>query len=443
MKRKLATISQKLGPNLNKIIGNLAWLFTDRILRMVLSLLVGVWVARYLGAEKFGIYNYSIAYVALLSTVATLGLDQIVVRDVVREPFNKDKILGTAFALRLLGGIATVFIAVATIAVLRPGDTLTQELVAVIACGTIFQSFDVIDFWFQSQVQSKYVVWAKNAALIASSLIKVLLIQVNASLIWFAWIYSAELAIGALGLVVVYRSTDHSRKTWRYNFDLAGRLLKDSWTLILSGFVIMIYMRIDQIMIGQMIGSEAVGVYSVAVKVSELWYFVPIAVSSSVYPAIIEAKKISEDLYYKRLQKLFTLMTLLAYAVAIIVSLSSEQIVKLLFGDDYAGAGSILVIHIWTGVFVSIGLVRNLWTTTEGLMSFAFASTAIGAGINVVLNIFLIKTYGGIGSAVATVISQAFASYIASCFFPRTRRIFIAQTKALFMPNLITFRNIK
>jgi PST family polysaccharide transporter len=144
---------------------------------------------------------------------------------------------------------------------------------------------------------------------------------------------------------------------------------------------------------------------------------VPIAITNSAYPSIVEAKGVSECLYYGRIQKLFNLMSVFSYAVAILVTLMSSQIVTVLFGKDYAEAGLILTIHIWTGLFVSSGLVISLWTTTEGLMSLAFAATATGAVINVVLNLFLIRTYGGIGAAISTVIAQLFASYGAYALF--------------------------
>lgn len=149
---------------LQKILANTGWLFVDKILRMGVGLLVGVWVARYLGPEQFGLYNYALSFVALFSAFATLGLDGIVVRDIVRDPSYKNEILGTAFILKLLGGISTLILAVGAVSLLRPHDNLTRWLVGIIAAGTIFQAFDVIDFWFQSQVQSKYTVYAKNVA---------------------------------------------------------------------------------------------------------------------------------------------------------------------------------------------------------------------------------------------------------------------------------------
>lgn len=431
----MSTLLNKLSHNSRQIISNTAWLFVDRIFRMGFSLFVGVWAARYLGVEAFGQFNYAIAFVALLGAFATLGLDQILIRDLVREPAHRELLLGTAFALKLVGGTIALCVAIGSIVILRPHDSLMHWLVLIIAISMVFQSFDVIDFWFQSQVESKYSVWSKNLSFIFSNLGKIVFIQLKLPLIFFAWIYSAEFIMSALGLMIAYRVRGYLFTAWRYSFPLALRLLKDSWTLILSSFVIAIYMRIDQIMLGQMVGNEAVGVYSVAVKIAELWYFVPVAILSSVYPSIVEAKQISEKLYNQRLQKIMNLLTFLSYITALVISLSSSSAIEFLYGKEYVGASPILIIYVWASVFVSVGLVRSCWTTTEGLMQFAFLSAAIGAVINILLNTVLIKTYGGMGAAIATVISQAFASYLSSAVFPATRKIFIIQTRSLLFPN--------
>jgi PST family polysaccharide transporter len=160
---KLNAVSQRLGPGLRQVLGNLAWLLTDQILQMALGLLVGVWVARYLGPEQFGILNYAIAFVSLFSSVATMGLGTLVVRDIARNPDCKEETLGTAFAIQFVGGIITLLLTVTVISVLNPNDSLTRWLVGIIAAGTIFQSFETINFWFQSQVQSKYTIVAKNS----------------------------------------------------------------------------------------------------------------------------------------------------------------------------------------------------------------------------------------------------------------------------------------
>jgi O-antigen/teichoic acid export membrane protein len=437
MFRPLAALSQKVSPDLRKIMGNAAWLFSDRIFRMGLSVLVGAWVARYLGTGDFGAYNYGLAFVSLFGAFATLGLEQIVIRDIVKLPMERYDILGTALLLRIGGGLLTLVAAAIGIMGVRPGQEGTHWLVIVLAISLVFQAFDVIDFWFRSQVQSKYAIWAKNLAFVVSNLIKVGLIQMKASVIWFAWIYTAEFAFAAIAMVAIYQFTGPSLLAWRWRWDWAKRLLGDSWTLILSSFVINIYMRIDQIMLGQMVSDEAVGIYSVAVRVSELWYFVPMAVSTSVYPSIVAAKELGEAVYYGRLQKILDLMAVMSYGAALFFSVASGLIIQVLFGAEYQGAAAILVVHVWAGVFVSLGVIRSLWTTTEGLMQFAFITTAIGALINVGLNFLLIPRYGGVGAAIATVVSQAFAGYVTGAFFSETRRIFALQTRALLTPNIL------
>jgi PST family polysaccharide transporter len=440
---KFATATQRLSPNLRKILGNTSWLFADKMLRMGISLFVGVWVARFLGPEQFGLYNYAIAFVALFNTFARLGLDQIVIRNIVRDPSRKDEMLGTAFGLKLAGGLLAVGFAVIAMLLSRPESSLTQLLVAIVAMGMVFQSFDVIDFWFQSQVESKHVVIAKNTAFVLNNLGKLILIQLQASVVWFTVMYAAEFIMGAIGLVLVYRNRGNLLQAWRFCRKTAISLLKDSWTLIISGFVIMIYMKIDQIMLGQMIGNEAVGIYSVAVKLSELWYFVPMAIVHSVFPSVVEARQTNENLYYQRIQKLLNALVFMSYIVAVFVSIVGPYAISTLFGQEFAEAGPILVVHVWAGVFVSIGLVRSMWTTTENLMHFALVSTSTGAVINIILNSLLIRDYAGMGAAIATVISQAFACYIANSFFAKPRKMFLLQTKALFTPNPMILFDIK
>ncbi|MDV2995583.1 MAG: hypothetical protein N4J56_005237 [Chroococcidiopsis sp. SAG 2025] len=314
MFKPIETISQRLNPQLRKVAVNTGWLFADRLRRMGVGLLVGVWVARYLGTQQFGLLNYATAFVALLTPFATLGLDNIVVREIVRNSSHKDEILGTTFFLKFLGGFVLVGLALISISLLRSGDRLTYWVVSVLSAGVIFQAFDTIDLQFQVQVQSKYTVIAKNLAFIIITFVKVILIQINASLIAFAWVVLLESGLGAIALAINYRMQGYSFWAWRWSLTRAIALLKESWALMLSGLSIMIYMRIDQIMLGQTSGDRAVGLYSAATRISELWYFIPTAICSSGFPTIIEAKGISESLYYQRIKQLLRLMVFLYYS---------------------------------------------------------------------------------------------------------------------------------
>lgn len=426
---------------LQSILGNTGWLFADKILRMGVGLLVGVWVARYLGPEQFGTYNYALAFVALFSAFATLGLDNIVVRDIVHNPSIKDEILGTAFALKLFGGVFTLLLTVGTISFLRPDDSLTIWLVGIIAAGAIFQAFDTIDIWFQSQVLSKYTVYAKNFAFLIITFVKIVLILLNAPLIAFAWAGFLEVVVGSVGLVIVYRINGYSFNAWSVNLSHANKLLKDSWPLIFSGIAIMIYVKIDQIMLGEMIGNEAVGIYSAATRISEVWYFIPMAIASSVTPSIIETKKNDETLYYGRLQKTFDIMVVLAYSIAIPMTFLSKPLVSILYGSNFNEAGTILAIHIWAAVFVFLGVSRSIWIIIEGFTKIALIGTTLGAILNIVLNFYLIPKYGATGAAIATVISYGFSDYLLFILVPNFRNIGYLMTKALMLHFLISRKN--
>jgi len=293
---------------------NTGWLFFEKILRMAIAFCVGVYVARYLGPGNYGLLNYSISFTMLFSAITTLGLDNIVIRELVRDEKKRDELLGTTFILKIAGSI--LLLGILTLAIrFTQNDNFTNLLIFIIAAGTIFQSFNVIDFYFRSRVLSKYTVYAQTVSGISSAIIKILFIYFRMGLIYFAAVILIESMLLAIGLIAVYTRQKLSVFNWKVRFDLAKRLLRDSWPLILSGVTISIYMRIDQVMIKGMLNSEAVGNYAVAVRLSEVWYFIPMAITNSLFPAIISAKKVSEKLYYGRLQKLYDLMVWLAIAI--------------------------------------------------------------------------------------------------------------------------------
>jgi PST family polysaccharide transporter len=280
-------------------------------------------------------------------------------------------------------------------------------------------------------VQSKYVVYSKNAAYILVNIAKVILIKMDAPLIGFVITAFAEIAIGSIGLAVAYRSARQSFKLWHGSIQLAKKLLRESWPNILAGFSIGIYMRVDQLMLGSMIGDEAVGTYSVGVRLAELWYFFPLAISSSINPRIIQAKQEGEVPYYDRIQRALNFLVAIAYIVAIGLTLFSKNIIDLLYGSKYAAASDTLSIYVWAGIFVSMGLVRALWITIEGFLKFGFITTLLGALINIILNLFLIPRYSSTGAAIATVISYSISDYLVLFLYPPSRKIAFAMTKAL------------
>ena len=427
--QKVSLLKGRTG--LHKILANISWLFADRILRMGFGLVVGIWVARYLGVQQFGLLNYAIAFVAIFNPLANLGLDVVVVRRLVADPTQQQSILGTSFWMRFVAGWLTWLAIIIGIYLLRHDDAMTIVTVTILGAANIFQSFDTIDLWFQSQVRSKYSVLAKNAAFIATTSIRVVMVLSHAPLVAFVVAILLEAVLGAVGLLIVYKQQGYLVKLWQWSRSLAQDLLRESLPLILSGLTIMIYMRIDQIMLGQMIGDKAVGVYSAATRISEVWYFIPMTVSSSVMPSIFNAKEISEELYYQRIGGLNRGLTWLAIAVAIVMTFVSKPLIVMLFGNSYIESGTILAVHIWASVFVFSGVATSGWFIAENLSYLSLYRTLSGAIVNILLNIFLIPIYGGLGAAIATVIAQAVASFISNGVNPKTRKLFKVQIKSL------------
>ena len=423
-------------PVLQAVLGNSTWLLADKVVRLGVGLLVGIWVVRYLGPTQLGLLNYAGAFAGLFGAFATLGLDRMVVQELVRDPAREAQILGSAFALKVAGAVLGIAVTMLAIFHMRGGDTQMHWLVGICAAGFIFQSLNVVDFFFQAKVQAKYAVFAANVAFSLTTLVKIALLLGSAPLIAFAWTGLGEAALTAVFLAVAYRAKRHSRQGWRYSWPVARGLLKQSWPLILSSIAIVTYMRIDQVMIGEMLGDAEVGLFSAAVKISELWYWIPAAVVSSVVPAVIRSKKLSEARYYERLQTFFTVLVWASIAVALVVTLERERIVSLLYGAPYAASADVLAIHIWGGVFAALAAASGIWFTVENLQLYSFYRTLTGAVVNVALNLVLIPRYGINGAAFATVVSQCCASFLFDLSNPRTRRIFWMKLRA-FSPGSI------
>ena len=402
---------------------------------MVVALFVGVYVARYLGPERFGLLSYAGSFVGLFTALATLGLDGIMVRELVKTPDRRDELLGTAFWLKASGAVL-MWIGIAAAIPFSNNDTQTNILIVIIAFAVIFQAFNVIDFNYQAEVKSKFVVYVHLVQLVVSSIIKLIFIWISAPLVWFACVFLFDAVVHSVGLTVMYLKNSGKVCYRKWRWETAKELLRDSWPLILSGMVISIYMKIDQVMIKEMLGAEQVGHYAVAVRLSEAWYFVPMAITSSVFPAIINAKKQSEVFYYQRLQKLYDLMVWLAVAIALPTTFLAPWVIRVLYGDAFLPAAGVLSIHIWAGVFVFLGVANGRWIIAENLQYIATIRSTAGAMVNIALNIMVIPKYGINGAAIATFCSVFVASHIIFLFINRARMVFIMQSKSFLRPIL-------
>lgn len=409
---------------------NTFWYTLEQGLRVLSSIFVGVLVARYLGPEKFGILSYIIAITGFLGGISKLGIDNILVRELVKYPKKSSIYLGTAFWLKLSGALILICGAKVFLQKIN-SNSIENNLIFIASTGFIFQSFDVIDFYFQSLIRAKIISICKIFQLVLSALIKIYLIHIEADLIWFVLISILDGFSLAISLFLSYKFEKGPSFFRHYNHKYAKTIIRDSLPLLLSSMIVTIYMRVDQIMIKEMIGNEKAGIYAVAVRLTEALYFIPIIISTSLFPAIINSKKLSPEQYHDRLQKLFNFLTRLAIIIALAITLLADWIINIFFGQDYANSSEILKINIWASVFVFGGVAGGKWIVTENLQQYSNYFLLLGMLLNLLLNFLLIPKLELVGSAIATVLSQMTAAIIAPALFKKTRLQTIMLLKAL------------
>ncbi len=418
-------------PTLQRTLSNLTWLSADRIVRLFGAVFVNAWLTRYLGPENNGVLSYALAFVGMFSPLAVLGMDAIVIRDIVRDPSQKDEILGSAFGLRLAGAGSAVAFAVIGIFLVRPDDTVTQVLVVISSMGLIFQAFDVIDYWFQSQVISKYTVYARNTAFFLLSILKILAILFYAEIFVFVILTSVELVVAAAGLVFMYRRNGFSVRQWSFKFDRARSLIINSWPIIISDLAVFAQTRIDQVMIGQFLTNSDVGYYAAAQKISEPLGFLPMIIMSSVYPVIVRTKEWSEEEYFKRLTNLYRLMFIISVSIILPISLLSGPIIHLLYGEQFEASSTLLAFLIWIRFYTFYGVARSIFISTENLFRHALICSVSGMTVNITANYFLIQQFGMYGSVMAAHLGFITTIFIFDGLFAQTRKNFKAMILGL------------
>jgi O-antigen/teichoic acid export membrane protein len=384
---------------------NTSWMFGEQILRMISGLLVGIWVARYLGPEQFGVFSYAIAFVSIFGSIAKLGLDGIVVRDLVNEPHKRDVYLGTAFWLKLVGAFITLFL-VAFATLFTSNNATTNLYIFIIAGGLVFQSFEVVDFYFQSKVLSKFVSLSKITQLLVSSLLKIYFVLTGADLLWFVVVSIVDQLTLAMALAYAYSKQNSDTFCFKFDKVIAKDMLLNAKPLIISSIMVSIYSSIDRVIIKETLGVREVGLYTVATGLTTTLYFIPILISNSLFPAILNAKKQSEDAYNRRLSQLYKYMLLVGLLICLVVSAFSTLIIHVLYGNQYADAASVLQIYIWIFLVICFSSIFGKWLLSENLQYLMLRFTFMAIVINILGCLFFIPLWTIKGAAFAALASQ-------------------------------------
>jgi O-antigen/teichoic acid export membrane protein len=414
-----ARIGQR--PILAKVLRNIAWLMLDKALKLALGIAVTAWLARYLGPERFGTYNYVIAFVAIFSSFATMGLPTIAVRELVRDVDRRMAILGSTAALLIVGGVLSAGLVCLAAGLLRPEDAALQTAVTIVAATLVFQSSAVVRYWFESQVSARYVVIAENLALVTSAAVRVVLIIRRAPLEAFYWVLLFEAALLAMLLLATYVRHAGGLRRWRVTRAHAWKLLRDSWPLALSGGVLMVQARLDQFMLAEMAGDRQLGYYSVALRLAESLAFFSIALQSSLFPVLVEARRQSADAFRDKLMMTYRLFALVALAICVPVACVAPWLVEGLFGPAYAPAGVLLALMSGRILLAFVGTARSVYLTIENMQRHAILTLVVGTALNVLLNLLWVPSHQALGAVWASLVSFAVTCFFIDLLFPRTR----------------------
>ncbi|NCS98916.1 flippase [Candidatus Parcubacteria bacterium] len=412
-----------------KYFRNTGWMFGGRIFAMTVAFVVSIYIARYLGPSNYGLFNYVISFVGLFGFLSSLGLDGVLNREIVKDHDKKDTLIGTSFYLKLAGSVLAI-ITVFIVSIFTTSDTFTLILIWLFALNFIPTAFNVLEVYFNSQVLAKKVVISQITAGAISAILKLLLIYFDKGIFWLTVIYIVEATIIALLLLFNFTKIGNSIKKLKFDLKVAKSLLSDSWPLILSGVAVGIYMKIDQVMIKNMLGNEQVGLYAVAVKLSEIWYFIPGIITASVFPAIVNAYKRSEEEFNKRMSKLYFVMFWSSFLIALSTTFLAGPIVKILFGEAYLGSVAVLQIYIWSGIFVFLGVSVGKYLLTKNYIKISLLGTTLGSIINVLMNLFLIGRIGIEGAAISTFVSYSISVFII-LFIYKTRNHGLLMLKSI------------
>ncbi len=419
-------------PSFRKYFANTSWLLAERIFRMAVQLFVGIYVARYLGPERFGLLSYANSYVGIFTAIAVLGLDGIVVRELVKSPDQRDTLLGTSFLLKVVGTLLMWVLILATL-FFSNNDPLTSALIAIIAFGVLFQTFNVIDYNFQAEVKLKYVVHSQIVQLIVSSITKLVLILKGLPLVWFAAVYSLDAIILAVGLAYAYSRNSGSIKKWKWNAKVALALLLDSWPLMFAYMSYLIYAKIDRIMIKEMLDEHNVGIYSAAYILYEAPLFISLMIAKSVYPILVQYYQDNKIKFFQLYSTLSSYMTLLSYLIVLFIFIFHEILIQITFGESFEESSKILMLLSFGMIPMFNAFLRSSYITISGNQKIILYTTLFSAMLNIVLNLLLIKAYGVIGAVYATVFTQTLSLIVLNFAFTNTRSIFFIQAKSLLL----------
>ena len=422
----------KLEGNKRLVATNVAWALTGKIVNMGGTLLVGILVARYLGPEKFGLMNYVISYVSIFTILSTFGLDNIEIRELSKKPERKNYILGTCLCIRLICACLALLLIILSL-IIHKADKFTSTMILLYSITLFSSCFNLVRNYFTSIVKNEYVVKAEISRTLIGAILKIGLLWLKAPLEYFIIATIFDTILVASGYCFSYYKIIGKIRNWKFDKTLVPFLLRESFPLMLSGAAVIIYQRIDQVMIKNMIDDESVGYFATAGKFLELILFLPGILTQTVTPLLVKIRERGDFAEYEIKKRQFvSIVVWISIMLAIIVSFIAYPLIYFTFGIDYISAVPVLQIMAWKTVGMALSSSGGQIIIMEGIQKWAVIRNVIGCIICIGLNLMVIPQYGIVGSAWVTIITVIVSGTLANGLIPPYWKILRLQLYGLF-----------
>jgi len=393
---------------IQRIAKNTGVIIAGDIVNKAISLAVGIFLARYLGAGGYGKLAFVSAYLAFFIIVTDLGINTILVREISRDKSLALKYTGNAAAIKLILSILAIASA-AIIIILMPYPADTKVYIYIMSLTLFFNSFSgLYSTIFQVNLKMNYNVIANLIGRILSAGLIFWIIFSEGTLLQIIVVLSFSSFV--VMLINYFYLRKFVKPKFEFDFSVWKFFIKESWPLALTISFIMIYTRIGQIILSWMKGDVALGYYVAPVRLIEALGIIPAAFMISIFPILSEYYNTSPVSYKRTYQISFKYILMLIIPIAVGATLLAKSIIHLFFRAQFSQSIPVLQILIWSEIFVFFGIINQQILISANKQIFDLVFTSIAAIINIILNFIFIPRIGIVGAAIATVISYSIGS---------------------------------
>lgn len=419
-----------ISPTKKNIILNVMWALLGKIAALFSTLIAGIFIARHLGPEQYGLMNYVVSVVTLFTVIANFGTTEIILRELSRKDFEKEAILGSAFFIRICFAILS-FILICVYLVFSNEEKHTIVLILIYSSIIFINCFDIIRLYFTSIIENKYIVKSELFRSIIGLIIKIILLFFNANIDAFVLALSIDFFLLSFGYIKAYKLKVGTIRKWYVDFNIVKKIINYSFPLLISSAAVIIYQRIDQVMIGKMLDNKSVGYFSCAISFITIVTFIPSIAIQTTSPLLVKYWQTNKSKYETESQKIMNITIWTTILICTLIALFSEFIINITYGQEYAKSIPVLQVLVFKAVGTALLSIGGQLIIIENIHKWAFIRNILSCIVCVILNYYMIPMWGIMGTAWATIITVVFTGCLSNIFFPQYIHILKKQLKSI------------